>query len=195
MHSISLDVRAEHALSHDQFYPFGSVRYHTIAKSSQGFAPRSAGLQRPSHRRSSFCPTPFCFSEEVNALMELPGASSEKESRRARDEPEKVMKQWERDPTESERDTTDDEGSKQGLQRLEEHDSKGPGELTRKLLGDGRSPKEITRKESREIYRRLSEDSDHTVSDNVSLSEKKMDAARGEVERLEKTEEEDEMKN
>lgn len=126
--------------------------------------------------------------------MELPGASSEKESRRARDEPEKVMKQWERDPTESERDTTDDEGSKQGLQRLEEHDSKGPGELTRKLLGDGRSP-EITRKESREIYRRLSEDSDHTVSDNVSLSEKKMDAARGEVERLEKTEEEDEMKN
>lgn len=94
-------------------------------------------------------PTPFCFSEEVNALTELPGASSEKESRRARDEPEKVMRQWERDPMESER----------------------------------------------EIYRRLSEDSDHTVSDNVSLSEKKMDAARGEVERLEKTEEEDEMKN
>ncbi|KAM7334303.1 hypothetical protein ACRRTK_007623 [Alexandromys fortis] len=133
--------------------------------------------------------------EEVNALTELPGASSEKESRRARDEPEKVMKQWERDPTESERDTTDDEGSKQGLQRPEEHDSRGPRELTRKLLGDGRSPKEITRKESREIYRRLSEDSDHTVSDNVSLLEKKMDAARGEVERLEKTEEEDEMKN
>lgn len=105
------------------------------------------------------------------------------------------MKQWERDPTESERDTTDDEGSKQGLQRPEEHDSRGPRELTRKLLGDGRSPKEITRKESREIYRRLSEDSDHTVSDNVSLLEKKMDAARGEVERLEKTEEEDEMKN
>ncbi|XP_050012829.1 outer dynein arm-docking complex subunit 4, partial [Alexandromys fortis] len=133
--------------------------------------------------------------QEVNALTELPGASSEKESRRARDEPEKVMKQWERDPTESERDTTDDEGSKQGLQRPEEHDSRGPRELTRKLLGDGRSPKEITRKESREIYRRLSEDSDHTVSDNVSLLEKKMDAARGEVERLEKTEEEDEMKN
>ena len=129
--------------------------------------------------------------------MELSGASasSEKESRRARDEPEKVMKQWERDPTESERDTTDAEGAKQGLQRPEEHDSKGHGELTRKLLGDGRSPKEITRKESREIYRRLSEDSDHTISDNVSLSEKKMDAARGEVERLEKTEEEDEMKN
>lgn len=127
--------------------------------------------------------------------MELPGVSSEKESRRARDEPEKVMKQWERDPTESERDTTDDEGSKQVLQRQEERDSKGSGELTRKLLGDSRSPKEITRRESREIYRRLSEDSDHTVSDNVSLSEKKMDAARGEVGRLEKTEEEDEMKN
>lgn len=132
--------------------------------------------------------------QEVNAFTELPGASSEKESRRARDEPERVMKQWERDPMESERDTTDDEGSKQGLRRPEEHDRRGPGELTRKLLGDGRSPKEITRKESREIYRRLSEDSDHTVSDNVSLSEKKTDAARGEVERLAKTEEEDEMK-
>ncbi|CAO2645353.1 Outer dynein arm-docking complex subunit 4 [Lemmus lemmus] len=135
--------------------------------------------------------------QEVNALMELPGASSEKESRRAREEPEKVVKQWERDPTESERDTTDDEGSKQVLQTPEEHDGKGSGGLTRKLLGDSRSPKEITMEESREIYSRLSEDSDHTVSDNLSLPEKKMvyDAVRGEVERLEKTEEDDKMKN
>lgn len=186
-------------LGHDQFYPLGSVRYHTIGKSSRALLPDAQASRGQVTVGLHPAPTPFCFSEEVNALMELTGASgasSEKESRRARDEPERVMKQWERDPLESERDTTDDEGLKQGLQRPEERDHKGPEELTRKLLGDSRSPKEITRGESMEIYRRLSEDSDHTGSDNVSLSEKKMvDVARGEVERLEKTEEEDETKN
>lgn len=187
-------------LGHDQFYPLGSVRYHTIGKSPQGFAPRRAQASRGQVTVDLHpAPTPFCSSEEVNALMELTGASgasSEKESKRTRDEPERVMKQWERDPTESERDTTDDEGLKQVPQRPEERDRKGSEELTRKLLGDSRSPKEITRRESMDVYRRLSEDSDHTGSDNVSLSEKKMvDVARGEVERLEKTEEEDETKN
>ncbi|KAL1778529.1 tetratricopeptide repeat protein 25 [Sigmodon hispidus] len=137
--------------------------------------------------------------QEVSALMELPGASSEKETRRAREEPDKVIKQWEKDPpTESERDTTDDEGSKHGLFRTEEQDRQGSAGLDRKVLGDSR-PSEMTRRESREIYRRLSEDSDHTVSDSLSLKdlkpEKKMaEAASGEVERLQKTEEE-EMKS
>ncbi|XP_051014947.1 outer dynein arm-docking complex subunit 4 [Acomys russatus] len=121
--------------------------------------------------------------QEATALMELP-VPMQKESRRAQDEPEKVMKQWERDPVESERDTTDDEGSKQ---RTEEEDRKSSSGLSRKLLGD-----------SRETYSQLSEDSDHTFSENLSLKdpkrEKKAAEAAREVERLEKTQEKEEVK-
>ncbi|XP_052615718.1 outer dynein arm-docking complex subunit 4 isoform X3 [Peromyscus californicus insignis] len=132
--------------------------------------------------------------EEVTALMELSGTSSEKEAaRRAREESEKGGKE----PMESERDTTDEESSKQ---RTEDQDTKDSGGLTRKLLGDSRASNELSRRESKESYRRLSEDSNHTVSESLSLKdlkqEKKMaEVARGEVERLEKTEGEDKEKD
>ncbi|CAH6776133.1 outer dynein arm-docking complex subunit 4 [Phodopus roborovskii] len=134
--------------------------------------------------------------QEVTALMELPGTVLEKETRRVvREEVDNVMK-WEREPTESERDTTDDEGPKQAPQKTEEEDGKGSGGLSRKLLGESRSPNEATRRESKEIFRRLSEDSDHTISDNVSLKELKIEkkmaeGAREEDESLGKTEEEE----
>lgn len=129
--------------------------------------------------------------QEVTALMELSGTSSEKEAaRRTREDSEKSGK----DPTESERDTTDEEGSKQ---RTEEQDSGG---LTRKLLGDSRASNELSRRESKESYKRLSQDSNHTVSDDLSLKDlkpekKTAEVARGEVERLEKTEGEDKNKD
>ncbi|XP_052615716.1 outer dynein arm-docking complex subunit 4 isoform X1 [Peromyscus californicus insignis] len=132
--------------------------------------------------------------QEVTALMELSGTSSEKEAaRRAREESEKGGKE----PMESERDTTDEESSKQ---RTEDQDTKDSGGLTRKLLGDSRASNELSRRESKESYRRLSEDSNHTVSESLSLKdlkqEKKMaEVARGEVERLEKTEGEDKEKD
>ncbi|XP_059127764.1 outer dynein arm-docking complex subunit 4 isoform X1 [Peromyscus eremicus] len=132
--------------------------------------------------------------QEVTALMELSGTSSEKEAaRRAREESEKGGKEL----MESERDTTDEEGSKQ---RTEDQDTKDSGGLTRKLLGDSRASNELSRRESKESHRRLSEDSNHTVSESLSLKdlkpEKKMaEVARGEVERLEKTEGEDKNKD
>lgn len=107
--------------------------------------------------------------------------ASEKETKRGRDEQERVMKQWERDPeSESERD---DEGSKQ---RLRAEESGGP---SRKLLGDSHQG---IRRESREIYRRISDDSTHPPSEDISQKQEKKpaEAAGGEVQKLEKAKEE-----
>lgn len=123
----------------------------------------------------------------MNSQMDLQGPS-EKETRRGRDEPEKVVKQWERDPeSESERD---DEGSKQRL-RVEDPDRRSSGGPSKKLLGDSHSNQGI-RRESREIYRRISDDSTYPPSEDVSQKQEKKpaEAARQEVQRLEKTKEE-----
>lgn len=119
-------------------------------------------------------------------------AASEKETKRG-GEQEKVVKQWERDPeSESERD---DEGSKQRL-RVEEPERSSSGGSSRKLLGDSHSSNQGIRRESREIYRRISDDSTHPPSEDVSQKQEKKpaEAARGEVQKLEKTKEEEKPK-
>lgn len=101
------------------------------------------------------------------------------------------MKQWEKD-LESERDATDDdEGSRQRLLRIEEQDRRSSVGLGRKLLGDSQSSMQGMRRESREIYRRISDDSTHPPSDD---QKKPAEAAKGGVQKLEKTKEEEEPK-
>ncbi|XP_008833492.1 tetratricopeptide repeat protein 25 isoform X3 [Nannospalax galili] len=113
--------------------------------------------------------------EEVPALMELP--TLEKEVRRA--DSEGVMKQWEKDPRESEKDTADEEESKQAWQTMErERDRHGCGGPVESLTGDNKTLKGM-RSESGEIYRRPSEEFDQTHSE----------VGRAETERLGKTEE------
>lgn len=119
--------------------------------------------------------------------------ASEKETKRGRDEQEKVVKQWERDPeSESERD---DEGSKQRL-RVEEPDRRSSGGPSKKLLGDSQLSNQGIRRESREIYRRISDDSTHPPSEDLGPKQEKKpaEAARGEVQKLEKTKEEEKPK-
>ncbi|XP_029420432.1 tetratricopeptide repeat protein 25 isoform X2 [Nannospalax galili] len=113
--------------------------------------------------------------QEVPALMELP--TLEKEVRRA--DSEGVMKQWEKDPRESEKDTADEEESKQAWQTMErERDRHGCGGPVESLTGDNKTLKGM-RSESGEIYRRPSEEFDQTHSE----------VGRAETERLGKTEE------
>lgn len=115
--------------------------------------------------------------------MELP-VTLEKETRHTRDEPEKVVKQWERDPTESERSTTDDEESKQTtLPRSEEQeqDRSSSGAVTTQMLV-----------ESKEAFSQPLEESDRTISDSLSLKDlKTTEAASEEADISEKTEEDD----
>ncbi|XP_028636386.1 tetratricopeptide repeat protein 25 isoform X1 [Grammomys surdaster] len=129
--------------------------------------------------------------QDISLQMDLQ-AASEKETKRG-GEQEKVVKQWERDPeSESERD---DEGSKQRL-RVEEPERSSSGGSSRKLLGDSHSSNQGIRRESREIYRRISDDSTHPPSEDVSQKQEKKpaEAARGEVQKLEKTKEEEKPK-
>lgn len=117
--------------------------------------------------------------QDIMSQMDLQGAS-EKEPLRGREEQERVVKQWERDQ-ESEREATDDE-----------QDRKSSGGLSKKLLGDGHSSNLGIRRESREIYRRLSDYSSHLPSEDGSQKQEKKQAvaAKGEVQKLEKTKEE-----
>uniref|UniRef100_A0A8C6G589 Outer dynein arm-docking complex subunit 4 n=1 Tax=Mus spicilegus TaxID=10103 RepID=A0A8C6G589_MUSSI len=117
--------------------------------------------------------------QDIMSQMDLQGAS-EKEPLRGREEQERVVKQWERDQ-ESEREATDDE-----------QDRKSSGGLSKKLLGDGHSSNLGVRRESREIYRRLSDYSSHLPSEDGSQKQEKKpaEAAKGEVQKLEKTKEE-----
>ncbi|XP_058416959.1 outer dynein arm-docking complex subunit 4 isoform X2 [Diceros bicornis minor] len=144
--------------------------------------------------------------EEAAELDNTTVMAREKETRRGRDEPEKVMKQWEREHTDSDKET-EDELSKEALRITasgqEENGWRG-GEkasslrqmelgvmgrdsedvakrLSRELglrrSGEaGRKLSELSRRESREIYRRPSE-LDQTLSEELS---------RGESEGLEK---------
>ncbi|XP_025295893.1 outer dynein arm-docking complex subunit 4 isoform X3 [Canis lupus dingo] len=125
--------------------------------------------------------------EEATELESLRVAAKEKESvKRGRDELEKVVKHWEREPAESEKETEDElsqETLKVAVSEQEENRQReaqeassfrtGPGatrqdsgdvaKIVSRDLGEGgageadRKPLEVTRMESREIYRRPSE--------------------------------------
>lgn len=101
------------------------------------------------------------------------------------------MKQWERE-LESEREATEDEeGSKQRLLRVEEQDGSSSGLTSSKMmLGDTPSTSQMMRRESREIYRRISEDSTQPTLDDISQNQEKPSETAME-ERLEKTEEDE----
>lgn len=109
----------------------------------------------------------------------------EKEPRRSREE-EKVVKQWEKD-LESERDATDDdEGSKQRLLRMEEQERRrsSSGGLSKRLLGDSHSSNLGLKRESMEIYRRISNDSHNQPSDDSQKQEKKPEETPGKCKHL-----------
>lgn len=131
--------------------------------------------------------------QDISSQMEFSG-TSEKETRRGREEQERVVKQWERE-LESEREVTEDEeGSKQRLLRVEEQEGSSSGLTSSKMmLGDTPSTSQVMRRESREIYRRISEDSTQPTLDDVSQNQEKPSETTME-ERLEKTEE-DELKS
>ncbi|KAM8944762.1 outer dynein arm-docking complex subunit 4 [Lycaon pictus] len=125
--------------------------------------------------------------EEATELESLRVAAKEKESvKRGRDELEKVVKHWEREPAESEKETEDElsqETLKVAVSEQEENrqreaqeassfrtgpratrqDSGDVAKIVSRDLGEGgageadRKPLEVTRMESREIYRRPSE--------------------------------------
>ncbi|XP_021483158.1 outer dynein arm-docking complex subunit 4 [Meriones unguiculatus] len=115
--------------------------------------------------------------QEVTTLMELP-ATLEKETKH---EPEKVMKQWERDPTESERSTTDDEESKLPKPEGQEQDRGSSG-------GDGTQ----LFVQSTETFGKPLEDSERTFSESVSLKDlKPAEAVIEEIDISEKTEDDD----
>ncbi|EDM06046.1 similar to hypothetical protein DKFZp434H0115 (predicted) [Rattus norvegicus] len=128
--------------------------------------------------------------QDISSQMEFSGAS-EKETRRGREEQERVVKQWERE-LESEREATEDEeGSKQRLLRVEEQDGSSSGLTSSKMmLGDTPSTSQMMRRESREIYRRISEDSTQPTLDDISQNQEKPSETAME-ERLEKTEEDE----
>lgn len=128
--------------------------------------------------------------QDISSQMEFSGAS-EKEMRRGREEQERVVKQWERE-LESEREATEDEeGSKQRLLRVEEQDGSSSGLTSSKMmLGDTPSTSQMMRRESREIYRRISEDSTQPTLDDISQNQEKPSETAME-ERLEKTEEDE----
>lgn len=128
--------------------------------------------------------------QDISSQMEFSG-TSEKETRRGREEQERVVKQWERE-LESEREVTEDEeGSKQRLLRVEEQEGSSSGLTSSKMmLGDTPSTSQVMRRESREIYRRISEDSTQPTLDDVSQNQEKPSETTME-ERLEKTEEDE----
>ncbi|XP_055475447.1 outer dynein arm-docking complex subunit 4 isoform X2 [Psammomys obesus] len=120
--------------------------------------------------------------QEVTTLIELP-ATLEKETRHTRDESEKVVKQWERDPMESERSTTDDEESKLTLLKPEgqEQDRGSSG-------GDGTQ----LFVQSTEAFGKPLEDSERTFSESLSLKDlKPAEAVIEEIDISEKTEDDD----
>ncbi|XP_036694296.1 tetratricopeptide repeat protein 25 isoform X2 [Balaenoptera musculus] len=132
--------------------------------------------------------------EDATTLDSITVMAKEKETmRRMRDEPEKVMKQWEREQMESEKETEGDL-SKETLgstaSRPEEHTQRGevekaspsrrkgpaameggPGDVAKGQSGEaGRKLTEVNRGETREIYRRPSE-LDQNLSEESSTRE------------------------
>ncbi|KAI5219275.1 outer dynein arm-docking complex subunit 4 isoform X1 [Manis pentadactyla] len=154
--------------------------------------------------------------EEAAELNTTTVMAKEKETRRVRDKPEKVVKQWEREQNESEKET-EDELSKESLgirtsrqekwQRGIENPSPlvrpqlGTEEVAKKLYGEvgmrsgeeGSRPSEVSRQESREIYRRASElnqkvSEEFSRKESEGLEKRLSETSRRELEELEKTE-------
>uniref|UniRef100_A0A8C5V1A4 Outer dynein arm-docking complex subunit 4 n=1 Tax=Microcebus murinus TaxID=30608 RepID=A0A8C5V1A4_MICMU len=96
--------------------------------------------------------------KEEGALFEDEIIAKEKERSRMKDEPEKVMKEWEREQIESDKETDDYEGFRKALdttlsaqQRVEAGKARrGSGEVAKGVS------EEVGRRGSREIYRRPS---------------------------------------
>ncbi|XP_014689373.2 outer dynein arm-docking complex subunit 4 isoform X1 [Equus asinus] len=160
--------------------------------------------------------------EEAAELDDTPVMAREKETtRRGRDEPEKVMKQWEREPVENDRET-EYESSKEALRitvngqeenrwrEVEKGSSfrqmelgamgRDSADIAKRLSGElglrsgeaGRKLPELSRRESREIYRRPLE-LDEKPSEELSRREwegperRLSEAGRRELEELGKT--------
>ncbi|XP_047614147.1 outer dynein arm-docking complex subunit 4 isoform X1 [Phacochoerus africanus] len=157
--------------------------------------------------------------KEKEDVLDNTSAKEKEATRRVRDEPEKVMKRWEHEQMETEKEMEGDL-SKDTLgiaaSGQEGHDQRGaiekasplrrteqaamgrdPGEAAKEHLGEaGRTLSELKRGETREIYRRPS-DLDQNLSEELStrepevLEKKLSETGRGESERLEKTESEE----
>ncbi|KAB0397714.1 hypothetical protein E2I00_019163 [Balaenoptera physalus] len=132
--------------------------------------------------------------EDATVLDSITVMAKEKETmRRMRDEPEKVMKQWEREQMESEKETEGDlsketlgstaSGPEEHTQRGEVEKASpsrrkgpaamegGPGDVAKGQSGEaGRKLTEVSREETREIYRRPSE-LDQNLSEESSTRE------------------------
>ncbi|XP_059763175.1 outer dynein arm-docking complex subunit 4 isoform X2 [Balaenoptera ricei] len=132
--------------------------------------------------------------EDATTLDSITVMAKEKETmRRMRDEPEKVMKQWEREQMESEKETEGDlsketlgstaSGPEEHTQRGEVEKASpsrrkgpaamegGPGDVAKGQSGEaGRKLTEVNRGETREIYRRPSE-LDQNLSEESSTRE------------------------
>ncbi|KAJ8786889.1 hypothetical protein J1605_023321 [Eschrichtius robustus] len=132
--------------------------------------------------------------EDATTLDSITVMAKEKETRRRmRDEPEKVMKQWEREQMESEKETEGDlsketlgstaSGPEEHTQRGEVEKASasrrkgpaamegGPGDVAKGQSGEaGRKLTEVNRGETREIYRRPSE-LDQNLSEESSTRE------------------------
>jgi hypothetical protein len=97
----------------------------------------------------------------------------EKELKRGRDEPEKLMKQWSSDRIESDKDT-DYEDLKDVLQRVEVEKARTDSiELNKKQSGESKILPEVGKSESREIFRRPSEELDYGLSGELSKNDTK----------------------
>nr|XP_017502300.2 tetratricopeptide repeat protein 25 isoform X1 [Manis javanica] len=154
--------------------------------------------------------------EDAAELNTTTVMAKEKETRRARDEPKKVVKQWEREQNESEKET-EDELSKDSLGIRTSRQEKwqrgienpiplvrprlGTEEVAEKLYGEvgmtsgeeGSRPSEVSRQESREIYRRPSElnqkvSEEFSRKESEGLEKRLSETSRRELEELEKTE-------
>ncbi|XP_006156060.1 tetratricopeptide repeat protein 25 isoform X2 [Tupaia chinensis] len=141
------------------------------------------------------------------ALNEEKKMVKEKETRRERDEPEKVMKQWEREHTESEKETEDEDdqgaegASRDALGDMAKKRQRAEAVRTRRDLGGaaesrsselgarsggtGRPFPDVGRRESREIYRRPSGQLDQELAAELSRKESGLERARSEAEREE----------
>ncbi|XP_069338618.1 outer dynein arm-docking complex subunit 4 isoform X2 [Eulemur rufifrons] len=112
--------------------------------------------------------------------------AKEKERSRVRGEPEKVMKEWEREQIESDKETDDDEAFREALEstasaqhgveagkarRGSGEVAKGVSELGTRLGDAGKKPPEVGRRGSREIYRRPSGELSQRLSGELSKSE------------------------
>lgn len=195
--------------------PFLSFRKGVLSLRNSG--PYRLGfIQVQRWKLLPFFPPFSCFPEDAAELNTTTVMAKEKETRRARDEPKKVVKQWEREQNESEKET-EDELSKDSLGIRTSRQEKwqrgienpiplvrprlGTEEVAEKLYGEvgmtsgeeGSRPSEVSRQESREIYRRPSElnqkvSEEFSRKESEGLEKRLSETSRRELEELEKTE-------